>query len=709
MNNIKKVQLNDLGFNFIDKKYIPGDKDEFYLRHIQNGKKNYRYLNSDEINILKNKGNTADNWNNIRVTENFSPNRIKNNKFYGLIRIGDIDDIYLDFHDLHQPAGIYDSTIVSCDIGSNVAISNVNYLSHYIIRDTVILININEMITTNYAKFGNGIIKVDEEEDVRIKIEVGNENGNRSILPFNGMLPSDAYIWSKYRDDKKLMSSLKSITQNSFDSRRGFYGEVDEYSVIKNCRIIKDVKIGSHAYIKGCNKLKNLTINSSSESSTQLGEGIELVNGIVGYGCRVFYGVKAIRFILSDFSTLKYGARLINSYLGSNSTISCCEVLNALIFSGHEQHHNNSFLCAATVKGQSNIASGATIGSNHNSRANDGEIVAERGFWPGLCTSLKHNSKFSSYNLLAKGAYPSEIHNPLPFSLISNNEKEGELTIIPAYWFMYNLYALARNAWKYSVRDKRKEKILNLEFDYLAPDTVNEMISAMKMIEKMIENSQDFKESGYSSAISFLKDNPEKDIITFEFENSKRVTRILKAGKAYFFYKDFILFYILRTLLEYSQMHSIKPSSLIGQKIDDKIDNWSNIGGQLINENELHQLIGDIKNKTISTWDGIHQRYMEITERYSIHKLKHCLFCYKDMFNNELLSTQLSDFKRIANYIYSGTLQSREKDYVNKFRLSTYDNYKEMETVVGSLGDNSFIKHIKIETEKLIRLSEELL
>ena len=65
---------------------------------------------------------------------------------------------------------------------------------------------------------------------------------------------------------------------------------------------------------------------------------------------------------------------LINSYLGNNSTISCCEVLNSLIFPAHEQHHNNSFLCAAMVMGQSNIAAGATIGINHNSRSADGEI-----------------------------------------------------------------------------------------------------------------------------------------------------------------------------------------------------------------------------------------------------------------------------------------------------------------------------------------------
>lgn len=73
---------------------------------------------------------------------------------------------------------------------------------------------------------------------------------------------------------------------------------------------------------------------------------------------------------MASHSQLKYGARLIDSYLENNATISsCCEVLNSLIFSTHEQHHNNSFLCAAVVIGQSNIPAGATIGSNHNSRS----------------------------------------------------------------------------------------------------------------------------------------------------------------------------------------------------------------------------------------------------------------------------------------------------------------------------------------------------
>jgi hypothetical protein len=199
---------------------------------------------------------------------------------------------------------------------------------------------------------------------------------------------------------------------------------------------------------------------------------------------------------MASHSHLKYGARLINSYLGNNSTISCCEVLNSLIFPAHEQHHNNSFLTAATVMGQSNIAAGATIGSNHNSRSADGELMVGRGFWPGLCVSLKHNSKFATFSIIAKGDYPAELDIPIPFSLISNDVTNNRLVIMPAYWFMYNMYALERNAWKYTDRDKRQEKIQHLEYDYLAPDSVNEILESIKLFQKFTGKAWYKKEDG---------------------------------------------------------------------------------------------------------------------------------------------------------------------------------------------------------------------
>ncbi|HCC70909.1 MAG TPA: DUF4954 domain-containing protein, partial [Bacteroidales bacterium] len=473
MNSLKLVPRENIVRNFIPSEYIPEGKDEYFQRNKQvtppeNG---WRHLQSDEIERLVKNDNTADNWDDLLVTDEFNPRLIKNTNFFGLVRIGRLRNIVLQHHDLRVPAGITNSLIISCDIGDDVAIHNVHYLAHYIVGNRNILFNIQEMHTTDHAKFGNGVVKEGEPENVRTWIDLMNETGCRQILPYDGMITADAYLWAKYVDDSALQENLKRITQESVDSHRGYYGTTGSQCVIKNSLTVKDVKIGADCYIKGANKLKNLTINSSEEEPTQIGEGVELVNGIIGYGCHIFYGCKAVKFILGNNSNLKYGARLINSFLGDNSTISCCEVLNNLIFPAHEQHHNNSFLVAALVMGQSNIAAGATIGSNHNSRANDNEIQAGRGFWPGLCTSLKHSSRFASFVLLSKADYPAELDIPLPFSLLNNNVSKDRLEVMPAFWWLYNMYALARNSWKFQTRDKRVNKVQNIEFETFAPDT----------------------------------------------------------------------------------------------------------------------------------------------------------------------------------------------------------------------------------------------
>jgi ADP-glucose pyrophosphorylase len=98
---------------------------------------------------------------------------------------------------------------------------------------------------------------------------------------------------------------------------------VGEDSVVKNCTLIKDVKIGMNAYIKGAFKLKNITVCSSYDEPSQIGEGVEMVNGILGYGSRVFYQAVAVRFVIGRNCQLKYGARLLNTILGDNSTVSC--------------------------------------------------------------------------------------------------------------------------------------------------------------------------------------------------------------------------------------------------------------------------------------------------------------------------------------------------------------------------------------------------
>ena len=249
MNKIKKHPVSTLGYGFIEPAYIPKGKDEYHLRYKQNrSKKNYRQLTPSEIKLLEKNDNSSDDWSRVLVTDVFDVSLVKRCSFFGLIRIGKLEPFYHEFNDLRMPVGLYNSTIISCDFGDHVVVDNVSFMSHYIVGDEAMLVNINELVASNHAKFGNGVLKQGESESVRIWLEVCNENGGRSILPFNGMLAADAWLWSKYRDDVKLLEKFKSFTDKQFDTQRGYYGKIGERTVIKNCKIIKDTWIGSDAY-----------------------------------------------------------------------------------------------------------------------------------------------------------------------------------------------------------------------------------------------------------------------------------------------------------------------------------------------------------------------------------------------------------------------------------------------------------------------------
>ena len=734
MNNIKKVALDQLGYGFI--KDLPKGKDEYYLRNKQNRSGiTYRKLSSLEIEILVRNRNTSDDWGNILVSNAFNPELVKNCSFFGLIRIGNLENNCLSFSDLIVPIGLYNSTIISCDFGNNVSVHNVNYMSHYILGNEVIINNVNELVTTNHSKFGNGILKKGEAESVRIWLELCNENTGRKVLPFNGMTAGDAYLWTRHREDALLQKKFIELTDNQFDNKLGYYGKIGDRTVIKNCKIIKDVWIGEDAYLKGANKIKNVTINSHALAKSQVGEGCELVNGIVGYGCRIFYGIKAVRFVLSDYSQLKYGARLINSFLGPNATISCCEVLNSLIFPAHEQHHNNSFLCAALVMGQSNIAAGATLGSNHNSRGADGEVIMGRGFWPGLCVSIKHNSVFASFSLLNKGDYDYELNIPIPFSLISNDPLKDELVIMPGYWFLYNFYALARNAWKYVDRDKRKFKTPIFEYDYLAPDSVNELLNARDIITKAVAVAQLTKQKKpiptddtklLSIGITILNTKTKKEIDSLEvvvtgFENSKRKTKLVKSFDAYHMFEKIIFIYGMEAVLRL--IENKKGSAIISTikqlKISTTHLTWANIGGQLIPQKSVDSLLSKIKNSSVKSWDEVHAFYEAASEKYHSRRDMHALASLEKITQKALSNLTAATFtKWIDNYfdiktdITNRIQNTRAKDYNNPFRKMVYNSEAEMNSVVGALKDNSFINDqknalINLET-KLTDLKKQL-
>ena len=605
---------------------------------------NYRNLTPDEITALAANGCIAEDWNHVWVEGALDAARVRGCTFLGEVRIGALGDSFSVDGDLRLPHGMYHSIIDRCTVGRRVALHNVRIISRYRIGDDCLLFNIDEMTCGDDHKW----------------MEPMNECGGRRILPFGGMRLSDIYLWARYRDRKRLMEALEQMTRDALQQPLSSYGHIGDACVIKNSK-----------------ELHNLSVMSSAGSPTHISGCTILSDGAVGYGCTLADGCMARRFVLGENVRLEFGVRLNDTAVGDNSTIARCEVGCSILFPAHEQHHNNSFLIASLVKGQSNLAAGATIGSNHNGRTADNEIVAGRGFWPGLCCSLKHSSRFASYCLLSKGAYPAELDISLPFALVSNNESQNRLEVMPAYWWMYNMYALHRNEKKFALRDKRVHKFQHIETAPLAPDTAEEIVCGRELLRHWTEQA-------YLASVG----GDGKIVVTASgMEKGKRQVIILKAAQGYAAYEDMLVYYAMQTLLAgRAEGDRAMPDPGLGGGQREIC--WENIGGQLMARGDVEQLIADIEQGRLNTWDQIHQRYDLLWQQYPNQKRRHAYQLLSMLSGvNTLTSGQweryLARYDTICRYVTDQVRITREKDDKNPFRRMTYRNDAEMHAVLG--------------------------
>ena len=209
---------------------------------------------------------------------------------------------------------------------------------------------------------------------------------------------------------------------------------------------------------------------------------------------------------------------------------------------------------------------------------------------------------------------------------------------MPAYWWLYNMYALARNSWKFKNRDKRKNKIQNIEFDALAPDTIEEIINARKLIEiwtakaRLIQQGKPVNKSDENDLIQLGKELlstnevivNKLEICGENMEKSNRKIVIIKTHRAYHAYFDMLLYYAVKNLLEYYESdNKINLSTMNASLNSSRNTDWTNLGGQLIPARDIDRLRADVGKLKLKNWDAIHKRYDELWIKYPLEKQNH--------------------------------------------------------------------------------------
>ena len=185
----------------------------------------YRLLTGEEISLLISQGCFADNWSDISVNKEFSPDNIRNTRFEGKVKLGIITGTIEIEKGRSKKCGIFNSNIMNCEIAGNVYISEAKNLANYIIEENVSIENVGSLIVKDESSFGNGT-----------EIEVLNEAGGRELPIFDRLSSQIAYLTVLYRHDKEFTNKLLRMIRDYAGSK-----EV-------RCRKTMEVLIGNHIY-----------------------------------------------------------------------------------------------------------------------------------------------------------------------------------------------------------------------------------------------------------------------------------------------------------------------------------------------------------------------------------------------------------------------------------------------------------------------------
>ena len=168
------------------------------------------------------------------------------------------------------------------------------------------------------------------------------------------------------------------------------------------------------------------------------------------------------------------------------------------------------------------------------------------------------------------------------------------------------MYALERNAWKYEDRDKRILKTQHIEYDYLAPDTINDIFDSLDILKKLTPND---KGEGIVSG----------------WENTQRDTVIVKVPQSIKVYNEMIRLYGCMQCCIISLPINLKVLRHLKKTLSAKLSRskWLNIGGQLIIDTEVEQLKRAVKTGKVKGWESVHSFYQAQGSKYELDKLNH--------------------------------------------------------------------------------------
>lgn len=537
----------------------------------------YRQLDEKEIRQLEDNNCWAEDWQRVMVADDFNPNAVRNVTFYGNVKLGSFDKSIEVSKTFMRRTGVYNATLRNVTIGNNSLVENVgNYINNYVIGSDCYISNICAMETTEGATYGEGNI-----------ISVLNEVGEGNVVSYHGLTSQIAALMVRHAGNNAFRTAIRRLVAEYIQRTTPDTGTIGNGVKIVNTKEVTNTVVYNDCEINGAARISDCTIMSSPEASVFIGTGVICENSIIAHGSSIINSVKMQDCFVGEACKLSNGFTAAQSVFFANSYMSNGEACAAFCGPFSSSHHKSSLIIGGMFSFYN--AGSATNFSNHAYKM--GPIhygTLERGSKTASGAYLLMPAHIGTFSVcFGKLMYHPDTRS-LPFSYLI---AYGDIMyLVPGRNLTtVGLYRDIRKWPKRDMRSKQSQKSI-VNFDWLSPFSVGEIIQGKEILERLREASGD-------------------NVSTYNYHEYVIKTSSLRKGIKYY---DIALRIFMGAVLKRHAL--VPPVSTVGT------GKWNDLSGLLLPDSEEQQLVSDIADGTIESIDDIVDRLNAINDNYNEYR-----------------------------------------------------------------------------------------
>ena len=517
-----------------------------------------RKLTNEEVMKLERQGCWAEDWNNIRVADTFTPEAIRQVDFYGHITLGHYDQMMEIKSGCCRPTGIRKTILCNVDIGDNCLIENVGQIT-----------------TTAHPTFGEGTT-----------ISTLNEVGPGNVVIFSHLNAQLAALMVKYERNHPFTTAIRSLISEHIARRTPQRTTIAEGVCITDTTNVTDCNIGTNCIIEGAARLLRCTLQGTRQAPVRIGVGAICQDSVVYAGSSVANGAKIKQCFLGEACHITDGFSAESSVFFANCYMSNGEACAAFCGPFSASHHKSSLLIGGMYSFYN--AGSNTNFSNHAYKMGPMHWgILERGTKTASGAYVLMPAQIGTFSV----CFGKLMHHPdtrrLPFSyLIAYND---DMYLIPGR--NLTTVGLYRDIRKWPGRDRRSPEGRNsiINFDWLSPFSVGGIVSAKHTLEAL-------REAGGNTA-------------TYNYHDYIIKNSSLRKGIKYY---DIALRIFMGAVLK---RHRLEPP-----RSQEGAGAWSDLSGLLLPLSQEEQLVEDIKWGRLASIEAINARLTGIHANYAEYR-----------------------------------------------------------------------------------------